>query len=316
MALITRPRKREKTFPSETVNFFLGDCFVKAFDFSLGQFEIINDKGGEPLALFNLYEYEKMGFRLVITPPLSHHIGLSISFRSEKLVTRQAEVRKVLGAMASYLTSHCSNCYLDLALPPEISDVRPFQEAGFITTPAYTYVLNLMDRSEEDLLKAMTSGRRKNIRDAEGSDLRIAFNPEAEEVVELVSKTLIAQGVDPHKKELFQLLKCDSECVFSVGAFGENSLEAVSIIGFDEKRAHYLAGGTRKESGVAGAYVLWNSILQAQKRKVQSFDFMGSSVPSIERYFRGFGGELTPYFRIKRNTRVFDTLKAAKRKLF
>jgi len=28
------------------------------------------------------------------------------------------------------------------------------------------------------------------------------------------------------------------------------------------------------------------------------FDFEGSNVPSIERYFRGFGGTLTPYIGV------------------
>ena len=40
------------------------------------------------------------------------------------------------------------------------------------------------------------------------------------------------------------------------------------------------------------------AIQAAQERGLKTFDFEGSSIPPIERFFRGFGGQLTPYFSI------------------
>ena len=40
------------------------------------------------------------------------------------------------------------------------------------------------------------------------------------------------------------------------------------------------------------------AILKAKEMGLQVFDFEGSIVPPIERYFRGFGGKLTPIFSV------------------
>jgi hypothetical protein len=50
----------------------------------------------------------------------------------------------------------------------------------------------------------------------------------------------------------------------------------------------------------AGALALWHAIQHAKSLNLKRFDFEGSMIKPIEKYFRGFGGELAPYFRISR----------------
>jgi hypothetical protein len=50
---------------------------------------------------------------------------------------------------------------------------------------------------------------------------------------------------------------------------------------------------------------------------LRAFDFEGSVVPAIERHFRGFGGTLTPYFRVNKAWLPIEmVLKFFKRRLF
>ena len=54
---------------------------------------------------------------------------------------------------------------------------------------------------------------------------------------------------------------------------------------------------TKVHNGV-GPLAMWVAILKAKEMGLQVFDFEGSIVPPIERYFRGFGGKLTPIFSV------------------
>jgi hypothetical protein len=67
----------------------------------------------------------------------------------------------------------------------------------------------------------------------------------------------------------------------------------------DAHTAYYLMGGYSKNAHHgAGALAMWHAILKAKEMGLEVFDFEGSIIPAIERYFRGFGGKLTPIFSI------------------
>jgi hypothetical protein len=50
--------------------------------------------------------------------------------------------------------------------------------------------------------------------------------------------------------------------------------------------------------------LLWEAINKSAK-KAKAFNFEGSMIEPIERYFRAFGGKLTPYFEIKKTSSKF-----------
>jgi hypothetical protein len=52
--------------------------------------------------------------------------------------------------------------------------------------------------------------------------------------------------------------------------------------GYDKQKKHH----------GAGALAVTQCIKEAKKRNLQYFDFDGSVIPNLEKYFRGFGGEL------------------------
>jgi len=64
--------------------------------------------------------------------------------------------------------------------------------------------------------------------------------------------------------------------------------------------AYYLAATNAKENNSLSACGLAHCIAVAEERGVGIFDFEGSMIPEVERFFRGFGGELTPYFSLEK----------------
>lgn len=45
---------------------------------------------------------------------------------------------------------------------------------------------------------------------------------------------------------------------------------------------------------------MFEAIQHTQQLGLERFDFEGSVIPAIERYIRGFGGKLTPYFKVNK----------------
>lgn len=66
-------------------------------------------------------------------------------------------------------------------------------------------------------------------------------------------------------------------------------LLAVGIFLHGEKRTWYMAGAHLPESGQAGTRLLYEAILRAHSQG-KVFDFHGSVLPGVERFFRQFGG--------------------------
>ena len=77
-------------------------------------------------------------------------------------------------------------------------------------------------------------------------------------------------------------------------------LGAVWIV-WDERRAYYLIGGYdhSEKSNKAVSLAMWRAIqFTANDLHLPEFDFEGSMIPAVERFFRKFGGTLLPTYTI------------------
>ena len=265
-------------------------------------------------AVLNLFVYKKLGKNVVINSPFGPHCGLTIHLETERVHTRNSDVKRVMRSLADYITTKYPNAYVDLAFPPEIKDVMPFLDKGFTTALAYTYQLDL-SISEKQMLTNLSTQRRKNIRDAEKNGLRFELSNNKLEVLEMALDTIRQSGVNYDLEPLMKAVKLD--CSYTAAVYSGDTLVSAAIMIHDPKTVYYIAGGNIKDTSFegAGTMVVWECILEAKRRGVSTFDFCGSSMPSIEKFFRGFGGELVPYFRVRANNTLFDFLKKSKNKL-
>src|SRR5690606_13716638 len=71
---------------------------------------------------------------------------------------------------------------------------------------------------------------------------------------------------------------------------------------WDSESAYYIMGGGDPELRNSGAtsYCMWEAI-RFSATVSRRFDFEGSMIEPVERFFRAFGAELTPYFQISRS---------------
>jgi hypothetical protein len=297
----------------DQIPLFLSELWSSSAGEGYKRYGIFSGKKEDKLAgAFALFHYGRLGKKIHITPPAAPSIGLFLTEKKSSLYAVQTLQKRALRCIAEFLVSNFPKDHVDIALPPNVRDIQPFQELEFEIKVSYTYLLNLKDTFDDELLKAMSPERRKNIRDGAEQDFTVEFDADPTLVMDLIKSTLTEQGITFHR-ELFQnLLSTSSDSIFSIGVFRDNQIVSAVVVGSDHETAYYLAGGTKKNQSIAGPYALWNAILRSKSMGLEKFDFMGSSVPSIERYFRGFGGELTPYFRVRRNTSFIDLIKSTK----
>ncbi len=300
---------------STSLNLFVQDHWLALFGKEVSLQGIF--KGEQPVALFHTFQYAKFGKPFLIATPMAPHCGLQLLRNSEGKYASQTDAKRMLRPMAEYLAEKAGNCYVDIALPAGFTDVQPFIWKELTVSPRYTYLLDCT-LHESELLANMSAERRKNIRDAEKAGYDIQINQNHEVAISLISETLKKAGEKTKTAELKKILNPENDFWrFWVVVMHHGVPLAAAVVGFDANRAYYLAGGHSHVAAdnLAGTWALWNGITQAKKRGISSFDFLGSSVPSIEQYFRGFGGALTPYFRIGGGQGFAGFLKTLKKKL-
>jgi lipid II:glycine glycyltransferase (peptidoglycan interpeptide bridge formation enzyme) len=201
--------------------------------------------------------------------------------------------------MAEYLASSGA-AVVSLGLSLGITDALPFYWRGWKVVPHYTYRTDL-DQGEDRILAGMSTERRKNLRKSAVDGISVAEETDMKPMRVLIEQTFARQS------KAFSLASAD--LIFSAFPPGEQSYCMVAsadgrpmagvYVVHDGRTAYYLMGGYAEGAHHgAGALAMWHAILKAKELGLEVFDFEGSVIPPIERYFRGFGGQLTPILSV------------------
>lgn len=279
----------------------------------------VYDKGDNLVGGFCTYKEKKFGLKIYCNPPFTPSIGPFLEIKAKNPVMVMNTWKKALSSMADFIEG-LPYSVISICLNKNIVDTQPFIWKKFKVIPGYTYLLDL-GKSIEDIRKDMSAERRNDMNKATRDGLITKLVDNFEMVKSLVLKTFSRQEMTISKYYLERILfefTNDSNS-FAFATFKDDSPIATSFCIYDRETAYYLLGGydyERKHHG-AGALATWEAISYAQSLGLKYFDFEGSMVPQIERYFRGFGGQLIPYYRINKAKLPLEMLlKLFKRELF
>ncbi|HEY1039482.1 MAG TPA: GNAT family N-acetyltransferase, partial [Bacteroidia bacterium] len=170
----------------------------------------------------------------------------------------------------------------------------------------HTYVLDLTQVSDVQNLYAPK--RRQQIRRAVKDGLQVKHIEDLHIVFLLVCQTFKRQGkaIDEKmvKKILFDFATSKNSFAFATVKDGEPIVAYFCI--YHNKEAFYLLGGFNEDHKHIGAGPLAMSacIEHAKKIGVEIFDFEGSMEPSIEKYFKEFGGTKKNYISYERTGKL------------
>ena len=188
----------------------------------------------------------------------------------------------------------------------EVTDWLPFYWEKFKQTTRYTYLLP--DISDPEYLKSqMSANIRRNMASASGKNsIAVKKGIHCSEFIHALQCTYNRQKMnfwgDPDL--LCHLVEtCRKRKQGDIwGAYdAEGRLHAAVFIVWQESSAWYLAGGGDPQLRQSGAHslLLWECI-QYVAQYTNRFDFEGSMIPGVERFFREFGAIQTPYFTISK----------------
>jgi len=279
----------------------------------------IYDKGDSLIGGFTGYEKRKFGLRIFRNPPYTPVMGPFLEIKAKNPVAIMDFWKEVLSLLADFLDNFHSSI-ISVSLSRNVIDTQPFIWKKFKVVPGYTYVVGL-NEPIDNIRGNMSAEKRNDINKATRDGLLVEQVNNFEVVKALVFKTFLRQELSVNKdylsKILFEFATEDNS--FAFVTFKDNSPIAASFCVYDRNTAYYLLGGydDKNRHHGAGALSVWEAIKHAQGLGLKYFDFEGSMVPPIEKYFRGFGGKLTPYYRVnKAKLPIEILLKFFKRERF
>lgn len=257
------------------------------------------DSANSLLGGFCVWEQRKFGLRILRNPPLTPYVGPFFKYRATNAAAKTEERRRVAEAMATWLDQE-NPAVVALSLAPNHTDSLPFYWRGFKVTPRFTYLMDLA-RKENALIQSMSTKMRHHIRKAKKDQLKVVETGDSSMVRGFVLRSFARQNKRLDEKQIESVFAAyppgfNSYCMVTL--FADEPVAGTYVV-YDNHSGYYLLGGHSDQTHHgAGPLAIWMSIQRAIQLGLSIFDFEGSIIPPIERYFRGFGGRLTPYYGI------------------
>lgn len=254
-------------------------------------------KDGNVVGCFPYTFKSKLGLKLIEHPPLTPYGGIWIKFPEGQKYTNQLSYQKdIIEELINQIPK------FDLFIQkfyPDFQYSLPFYWEKFRLSTAYTYIIK-DTKNPEDVFRNFSESLKQKIRKAE-KELNVETSEEIAVLYNLNKKSYNEKGMKLPFSERYlnNILKfCkDNDCGELIVAKDQQGIvHAASLFIWDKNTIYYLCGASDpafKKSSAMGL-IIWEA-LKRSALKGKQFNFEGSMVEDIERFFRGFGGELTPY---------------------
>lgn len=277
---------------------------------------ILVEKGGQVVAAMPYFTQNKSGFKLITMPPLTQTMGVWIKYQSN-MNSQTARIKYENELINKTIDQLPEFDYYKQNFHYSFTNWLPFHWKGFEQTTRYTYLINELGNIDE-LFNILKGSVRTDIRKAE-KEFKFIESEDIDRFYKL--NELVFSKTDKKMSYDFNLVKrLDSatadrgkrKILLAVNDSGE-ACSGVYIV-WDDDCVYYLMSGSDPKFGNTGAVsmLLWESIKFASTF-AKSFDFEGSMIEPVERFFRSFGAIQKPYFRISKiNSKLLKLAFAAK----
>jgi hypothetical protein len=271
------------------------------------------ERGGRTVAVLPFVVRGPRWFRVLSQPPLTPFLGPWIAqeegAKYDTSLGDQMELQSRLEAKLPAAAAFHQN------FSSRIINCLPFIWAGYRAEVRYTYLLDDLS-SEQALWDGLAGNIRREVRKARRR-LEVREAADADRFYGVWAKTFERQGVAAPDRARFERL--DAACAkrgtraMLFACDEADRVHAVAYVVWDRRSAYYLMGGGDPQLRTSGAssLLVWEAISRARAAS-QVFDFEGSMLRPVERFFRAFGGRQTPYLHVSRATRAGGAALAAR----
>ena len=242
-----------------------------------------------------------------------------LSDNNKKLTRTRGERFEIAETAIDFLTNRYS--VVELALPPQLEDLRPFLWHNYHDPPdkkfhislrytSYLDIRNMADSAFGDegceTFRQLEAVRQRNLRKAfqEGSNCQPSDNFDA--LLENYRQTMGLTNTDFSAKQqrmktvMQTLTENTMGCLYEVT--DSDGLQTYGVFfGWDNKRAYYLFGAGHPDRSAThhGTFAFWEALRDlASTHHITEVDWEGVNSPQRGWFKMSFGGSLLPYYEL------------------
>ncbi|MCK4336557.1 MAG: GNAT family N-acetyltransferase [Candidatus Aminicenantes bacterium] len=301
----------------ESIPIFLNDWWLDVVAEGYKWDVLIHKSGDKVVGVFPYVLKKRMGLKLITMPKLTPYLGPWIKYPGgQKYSSRLAYEKDVYTDLIEMLPKFD---YYKQRFHHTFTNWASFYWKGFRQTTRYTYILEDLD-NRDWLWENLQPKIRTDIKKAKDRfKLEIRDDISYDELISLNENTFKRQGQPlPYSRTFLENVFSSCTKHKSGKAFyavdPSKKVHAAVYVVWDDLTVYYLMGGSDSELRNSGAssYLVWHAI-QFAASESKAFDFEGSMIEPVERFFRAFGGRLVPYFTIfKINSKLLRLFNAFK----
>lgn len=286
-----------------SIPIFSRDWWLDALCGESGWDVVLVQRGGRIVAAMPYAIKRRYGFTILTQPVLTPSLGPWIADLSGKNANILAAEKDIMGELVDKLPpfDHYTQNW-----SKKRRNWIPFFWKGFTQTTKYTYVLDKIDKKDE-IWRNMRGNIKTDIKKSrERFKIIVKKDADLDDFWNLNKMVFERRGkAMPYTREVVGRL--DSACAsrncrkIFVAEDSEGRRHAGVYIVWDKNSAYYLMGGGDPKLRNSGATSLcmWEAICFAST-VTRSFDFEGSMIEPVERFFRAFGAKQVPYFSVSK----------------
>lgn len=287
--------EREKSLPLFLTYDWLNTIFPENWDI------VIEFKGDNIAGILPYILNRRKTFLFIELPAISAYGGPWLFYpEGQKYASSISYEKSVLTALIQklpYFDSFVQKFY------PSLKNWLPFYWQGFTQSTRYTYILRDLS-DQEKLFNDFRENIRREIRKAEKT-ISIVPTYDVSVLNDLKQKAAKAKGIKIHTslpilEKVIALCK-KKNCGEVLIARQGDAIHCAGLFVWDKQTCYYLYGASAPELSTSGAMslLLWEAIKRASSN-VHEFNFEGSMIENVERFFRSFGAEQVPYSEIRK----------------
>lgn len=277
----------------------------------------IIEKGREIVATMPYVKKKLFIFNTIMMPEFTQTLGPYIKYpKGQRYYKRLSWEKEMIDNLIEQLPKFD---YFSQNFHSNITNWLPLYWKNFDCSIKYTYVIEDITLNELESSFEIDTRRRRR-RKAEKFGVNVFEGDDINLFYELNKMTFIRQNEKtPYTFDAIYKLyeKCkEYNSVKMYFAEYEGEIIAANFLVYDDNTVYYLMGGIEPKRKDLGAMDLiqYRSIEFAIKNN-KKFDFEGSMIESIEKYFRSFGAIQKPYFSIKKTNSKILNLREPLKKL-
>jgi len=263
------------------------------------------EAGGEVVAAWPTVVRTTRFGKLHVGAPLTPFLGPLFAPSEGGELRRRANDIKSIELLLGLLEP-CA--HVEARCHPAFDYWTPLSWHGFTQTTRYTWRLPELGDLEA-VFARLRENIRREVRKARKSGVTVVPGS-LEELEEVRDRTAErADRADVAAANLAALRSIEAAAAprgartILVARGADGSLHAAGYFVHDARYTYYLVGGSHEELRTSGgpSLLMWHAIELAAEQG-RGFDFEGSMLRSVERFFRSFGGVPAPYSVVRRTS--------------